>query len=176
MKATLIVFISLILFSGLSCKSRMDTEKEMAAIIAVIEEETDAFYARDFDRMSAAHVRDETEIRIDVGRYGHTISRGWGDVSLKDFFSENPEPSTNYEKKTNYQIKVYPGSAWAVYDNDAYSSEGQFLDKSVHIQFLEKVDGRWKIAHMSIMNISSLPCGGKQEDRCSVSPTESGKC
>ena len=156
MKVKLISFVSIVFLAGVSCTSRIDLKKEKEAIIAVIEEETDAFYARDFDRMSAAHVQDETEIRIDVGRYGHTISRGWGDASLKDFFLENPEPSTNYEKKTNYQIKVHPGSAWAVYDNDAYSSEGQLLDKSVHIQFLEKVDGRWKIANMTIVNASSF--------------------
>jgi hypothetical protein len=150
-----ISFISIILFSGLSCGNLADLEKEKAAIIAVIEEETEAFYARDYDRMAAAHVQDETEIRIDVGPYGHTISRGWGDASLKDFLLKNPEPGTNYEKKSNYQIKVYSGSAWAVYDNSAYSSKGQLLDKSVHIQFLEKVHGRWKIAHMAIVNATS---------------------
>jgi ketosteroid isomerase-like protein len=156
MKVKLISFVSIAFLAGISCTSSIDVKKEKEAIISVIEEEADAFYARDFDRLTAAHVPDETDILVDVERYGHTISRGRGDTSLKDYLLENPEPHTNYERKANFQIRVYPGCAWAVYDNDAYSSKGQLLDRSVHIQFLEKVRGRWKIAHMAIVNDSSF--------------------
>jgi len=156
MKTKLLALITLVFFAGSSCQEKIDVEKEKAAIIAVIEEETNAFYERDFDRLAATHIQDETNMRLDVGRWGYGVTEGWDDSFMKDFFTENPDPVTNYEKKSNYRIKVYNGSAWAVYDNDAYNGDGELQNKSVHVQFLEKVDGQWKIDFMSIVNTTSF--------------------
>lgn len=156
MKTQLISLITLVILAGTSCQQKIDVEKEKAAIIAVIEEETDAFYNRDFERLAATHVQDETNTRLDVGRYGYAVSTGWDNNTLKEYFEENPDPVTNYEKKSNYKIKVYDGTAWAEYDNDAYNSEGELQNKSIHVQFLEKVDGKWKIDYMSIVNTTSF--------------------
>ncbi len=156
MKTQLLALTTFVLFVGSSCQEKIDIEKEKAAIIAVIEEETDAFYDRDFERLAATHVQDESNTRMDVGRYGYTLSTGWDDNTLKEFFEENSEPVTNYEKKYNYKIKVYHGSAWAEYENDAYNSDGELQNKSIHVQFLEKVDGQWKIDYMSIVNTTSF--------------------
>ena len=152
----LIILISAIFFTGTSCENNIDIEKEKAAIIAVIEEETDAFYDRDYARLAAAHVQDETNIRMDVGRYGYAVSEGWDSNLLKEFFKDNPEPVTNSEKKSNFKIKVYDGTAWAVYDNHVYNADGELQNKSIHVQFLEKTDGRWQIDFMSIVNTTSF--------------------
>lgn len=156
MKTQFITLITLVIFAGTSCEQKIDIEKEKAAIIAVIEEETNAFYDRDYERLAATHVQDETNTRLDVGRYGYTFNEGWDDSFLKEYFEENTEPVANYEKKTNYKIKVYQGTAWAEYENDAYNSEGELQNKSIHVQFLEKVDGQWKIDYMSIVNTTSF--------------------
>jgi ketosteroid isomerase-like protein len=156
MKTQISSLITVIILAGTSCEKKIDIEKEKAAIIAVIEEETDAFYDRDFERLAATHVQDETNMRLDAGRYGYTLNTGWDDSFVKEFFIENPEPVANYEKKSNFKIKVYNGAAWAVYDNDAYNSDGELQNKSIHVQFLEKVDGQWKIDYMSIVNTTSF--------------------
>lgn len=156
MKTKLLALITIILIAGSSCQKKIDVEKEKAAIIAVIEEETNAFYDRDIDGLAATHVQDETNMRLDVGRYGYTLNEGWDNSFIKEYFEENPEPVTNYEKKTNYKIKVYDGTAWAEYENDAYNSDGDLQNKSIHVQFLEKADGQWKIDYMSIVNTTSF--------------------
>jgi len=156
MKTQIITLITLVILALTSCGKKIDYEKEKAAIIAVIEEETNAFYDRNFERLAATHIQDETNMRLDVGRYGYGVSEGWDNNTILAFFEENPEPVSNYEKKSNYKIKVYDGTAWAVYDNDAYNGEGQLQNKSIHVQFLEKVDGLWKIDFMSILNTTSF--------------------
>ncbi|MEA3477596.1 MAG: hypothetical protein U9R60_05420 [Bacteroidota bacterium] len=54
------VVIGLLLFTGHSCQVAIDFENETEAIKTVIEEETHAFLNKDFDRMAATYVKEET--------------------------------------------------------------------------------------------------------------------
>ena len=157
MKKYVFTLFALILLAGTSCQEKIDIEKEKAAIISVIEEETNAYLARDFDRLVATHVQDETNVRLGAGKSGYDYVVGWEEISsgFKEAIENNPESDGSKEVKTNYKIKVYGESAWAVFDNDLYNSEGELTNKSIHVEFLEKVDGEWKIVYLSIINISS---------------------
>jgi len=146
MKKHLFFLFAIILLAVTSCQEKIDIEKEKAAIIAVIEEETEAFFDNDIDRLGALHVQDETNIRLTATKSGYTYEIGWEKVKsfFLDYFENEAEPGNFYEVKTNYKIKVYRESAWAVFDNDFYNGEGELLSTSIHSQFLEKVDGEWK--------------------------------
>jgi len=146
MKKHLLSLIVLVLLAGTSCQEKINIEKEKAAIITVIEEETKAFFDSDIDRLSAIHVQDETNIRLTATKSGYTYDVGWETVKsfFLDYFENEAEPGDFYEVKTNYKIKVYGESAWAVFDNDYYNGEGELLSTSIHAQFLEKVNGEWK--------------------------------
>ncbi|MFC2124334.1 hypothetical protein ACFLU5_05950 [Bacteroidota bacterium] len=130
-----------------SCQNKIDIEKEKAAIIAVIEEETEAFFDNDIDRLSATHVQDETNIRLAATKSGYTYDVGWEKIRsfFLDYFENEAGPGGFYEVKRNYKIKVYDESAWAVFDNDYYNDEDELLSSSIHAEFLEKVDGKWKL-------------------------------
>lgn len=147
MKMYLLAVIALIILTGISCKKPIDIEKEKAAIIAVIEEETEAFFDSDINRLSATHVQDDTNIRLTATKSGYTCTIGWENVKafFLEYFENEAEPGDFYEVKTNYKIKVYTESAWAVFDNDYYNGEGELLSKSIHTEFLEKVNGEWKL-------------------------------
>jgi hypothetical protein len=147
MKKYLLSIITLVLITGISCEKKIDIEKEKEAIIAVIEEETEAFFDSDIIRLSATHLQDDTNIRLTATKSGYTSIFGWENVKafFLDYFENEAEPGDFYEVKTNYKIKVYPESAWAVFDNDYYSGEGELLSKSIHTEFLEKVNGEWKL-------------------------------
>ena len=157
MKKYFFVLFALILLAGTSCQEKIDIEKEKAAIIAVIEEETNAYLARDLDRLVATWVQDETNIRLSAGKSGYGYWIGWEELSsaFKEAIDNNPEPDGSKEVKTNYKIKVYPESAWAVFDNEVLNSEGELTNKSIHVEFLEKVNGEWKIVYFSMVNTSS---------------------
>ncbi len=153
MKKYLFFLFAIILLAGTSCQEKIDIEKEKAAIIAVIEEETEAFFDNDINRLGALHVQDETNIRLTATKSGYTYEVGWEKVSsfFVDYFENVAEPGDFYEVKSNYKIKVYRECAWAVFDNDFYNGQGELLSSSIHSQFLEKVNGEWK--HVSYTSI-----------------------
>ena len=160
MKKYLWTLFAIILLAGTSCQEKIDIEKEKKAIIAVIEEETVAFIARDYDRLVANYVQDETNIRLQASKSGYSYYVGWEELSsrFKLYFENNPEPGTGKAVKTNYKIKVYKESAWAVFENEGFHSAGRFTEltgKGIDVRFLEKVNGEWKIVYLSSVNITS---------------------
>ena len=164
MKKLLFTFIAFSLMTGASCQKKADIEKEKEAIKAVIEEETDAYIAGDFERQSETYVQDETIVRLAPDKNGHVYYVGWEDLStyLKSGTEEGLERFGNYSnpknKKTDYRIKVYHESAWAVFNEDwDMDYQGETLNFiGPGVRFLEKVNGEWRIVYMSEINKSSL--------------------
>ena len=118
MKKYLWIVIGLTLFTGYSCQETIDVELEKEAIKSVIEEETQAFLNRDFDRLSATYVQEETNTRLSSSADSYSLTIGWDEIEplFKGYFEDNPEPSTDKYVKDNYKIQVYKKSAWVVND------------------------------------------------------------
>ena len=93
------------------------TNEEKEDIIAVIEEETDAFIHRDYERWANTYVQDETTIRLSAGSNGYNFVNGWDDLnsSFKEAFEDSPNLQVK-AVKTNYKIKVYGNAAWVICD------------------------------------------------------------
>lgn len=138
-------------------QDRIDFEKEKEAIIAVIEEETNAFYERDFDRLAATYVQDEYNTRLYASKQSVLYTDGWEEYGsmLKNWSQANPEPVKNNEVKKNYRIKVFSDCAYAVFENENYTDEGEFIGNSVGVNFLEKINGEWKIVFVSRVNLTT---------------------
>ena len=151
-----ILALSLIACS-FSCQEKIDIEQEKEAIIAVMEGPTDAYLDKDFDRFAAAFVQDETLAGLTANKSGYRYNEGWAEISsfFKEYVKNNPEPSTIKHEKTNYKIKVYKESAWAIFDESSFYSDGEIRSKSIGVRILEKVNGEWKIAYISFISTSS---------------------
>jgi hypothetical protein len=154
-----------IIAGGSSCQKKIDIEKEKQAIIAVIEEETNSFMANDYDRFAATYVQDSTFIRLNATKTDYDYIVGWGynyivgwegiGLGFREGFEGNPDTLLNTFENSNYKIKVYPESAWAVYDENWYSREGELVEYNIDVRFLEKVKGEWKIVYLSTINTTS---------------------
>ena len=155
-KQALTLFI-LILFAGASCLEKIDIEKEKEAIKAVIENETNSNFARNYDQQMKSFLQDESLAGMSVNKGSYRYEEGWENISsiYKKNHENSPEPSTDKFEFKNYKIKVDKESAWAVYDELRYDSEGELLISSLQARFLEKVKGEWKISFMTIVNTSS---------------------
>jgi len=81
MKKYVLSLFAIVLLAGISCQEKIDIKKEKAAIIAVIEEETEAFFDSDIDHLGVLHVQDETNIRLTATKSGYTYEVGWEKVS-----------------------------------------------------------------------------------------------
>ena len=153
MKKITFPILALLLITGISCQETIDIEKEKEAIIKVVQEEADSFYDRDIDRFLGIWVQDETLSRIDVGKNGYGYVIGWEEIepTIRNFFENNPEPVTVNMIRTNYEIKVFKETAWATF-NEQNGPDGRVQQK---VEFLEKVEGEWKIGYIIIIGVSS---------------------
>jgi hypothetical protein len=152
MKKYVFTIFAIVLLAGTSCEKKVDIEKEKEAILALIAEETNAYHAKDFERFAACYIQNEINIRL-LGGEGEKISYtvGWDEVgaSFKEWFENNPEPTQNNEVKKNFTVKVFEDCAWVVFEEEGYDNEGNLTGKGIGTNFLEKMDGDWKIAYLS---------------------------
>lgn len=149
MKKYVFALLAIVLLAGTSCQEKIDIEKEKAAIIAVIEEETNAYLDRDFDRQNECFIQDETAVGILAGKDG--LYDGWEIISAayKSIYENSPDPTNLKVKNENYKIKVYRDCAWAVYDEYTVNENDSISSGPRCIKFLEKVDDEWKIVLMT---------------------------
>ena len=160
MKRILLPLISVALLVGISYAEEMDVQQEKKAIIAVIEEETDAAMNSDYEQWADTYVQDETNVRLSASSTEYAYIVGWD--SLKTYFKKSFESASNESSKikgikTNYQIKVYGEAAWVMCDEKFVNTEtgedlGWYLVES---RILEKKDGLWKIVCLSYVVTSS---------------------
>jgi hypothetical protein len=153
MKKYLMPLVLLVFFAGTSCHhhEKIDIEKEKEAILALITEETNAYHDKDFERFAECYVQNEFNIRILGGEGEFSYTVGWEEVGsgFKEWFENNPDPTPNNEVKKNFKIRVYNDCAWIVFEEEAFNDEGESNGKGIGTNFLEKVDGKWKIAYLS---------------------------
>ena len=148
--------IAITLMLCVSCQKKIDIVKEKEAIKAVIEGWTEAEYKPDYDLQSTFIAKDDEVVQIGVGKnylyYGHGMDQYY---EFWDWCKEtNFPPITNKVENKDYQIRVFPECAWAVYTEKWYNSEGEFLYDILSTRILEKIDGEWKLMYMGYINIS----------------------
>jgi len=140
-------FVTLLI--GTACQPKVNVEKEKEAILAVLEEEADAFEAMDKDRVYATHLQGSEEMRLELGVYGYRFYEGWGEIDelISDYMDGAEANSVNIAKE-NVKIKVAGDAAWLTCDNKVEWGTGDEKDgySNIQIVFLEKVMGEWKIA------------------------------
>jgi hypothetical protein len=152
------LIVALFAFSG--CEKAIDYEKEKAAIIAVINQETDAYLARDFETCCATHVHDSLNMRLTAGADNYVFLQGWEEVQMHLSGDEteddlNPELHISVDKY-NYRMKIYPQSAFVVCDQKWTSSydEDVTVIESIQVRFMEKIGEEWKISFVSWIGTS----------------------
>ena len=90
MKYTILFALIIAAFAISGCEKAIDYETEKAAIIAVMEKETQTYIDRDFEGMFSTHVQDSLNMRLTVGADNYVFAQGWEDVS-KHMISDDTE-------------------------------------------------------------------------------------
>ena len=159
MRYTILFILAIAAVSFTCCEQPIDYEKERAAIIAVMEKETQTYIDRDFEGMFSTHVQDSLNMRLSAGADSYVFAEGWEDVSrhmISDQTEDDLGPDLHIRvDKTNFRMKIYPGSAFVVCDQKWTSqyAEDVVEMKSIQVRFLEKIEGEWKISFVSFIGI-----------------------
>ena len=153
----ILVFVALV-FSG--CEQSIDFEKERAAIIEVMEKETQTYIDRDFEAMYETHVQDSMNMRLSAGADNYVFAEGWDEVS-KHMTGDETEDDLGSDlhiavEKMNYRMKIYHSSAFVVCDQTWSSRYDEDVTEinSIQVRFLEKIEGEWKISFVSFIGTS----------------------
>ena len=162
MRYTILFVLSIFVigFSGCKQEQTVNLEKERDAIIAVINQETDAYLARDYEAVYNTHVQDSLNMRLTAGADNYTFYEGWevvGKHLLSDETEDNLSPDLHISvEKSNYRMKIYPNSAFVVCDQKWSSTFGDDVTEinSIQVRFLEKIEGEWKISFVSWIGTS----------------------
>lgn len=111
------------------------------AIIALINEETAAFYDNDFKRWSSLYLNDSNNVNLSITKNNFECGIGWNAIAkeAKNWFSGNQ--GQNQEVKTPMVMKIYENNAWIVFKNKSPN------DEAIVTNIFEKVDGQWKIIY-----------------------------
>lgn len=158
----MLFILSIALLGFTSCKQeqKVDLEKEREKIIALINQETDAYLARDYDAVYETHVQDSLNMRLTAGADNYVFLEGWEEVA-KHMLSDETEDDLSSDlhisvEKSNYRMKIYPNSAFVVCDQKWTSTYGEDVNEinSIQVRFLEKIEGEWKISFVSWIGTS----------------------
>jgi hypothetical protein len=132
---------------------KQDIEKEKQAIMAVMEEESAAWYASDPERFAATYLNDEDFTTVNASKGSCGVQTGWKERMERSTISTKRQLIK--EKKTPITIKVYPETAWVVFRNEGLNENGETTSINIVTTFLEKVNGKWKTAYRSQINQGS---------------------
>ena len=157
MRYTILSALIIAAFALAGCEEAIDYEKEKAAIIAVMEKETQTYIDRDFEGMFSTHVQDSLNMRLTLGADNYVFAEGWEDVS-RHMTGDQTEDDLGADihitvERMNYRMKIYPQSAFVVCDqiwNSQYEDDVVEMN-SIQVRFLEKFEGEWKISFVSFI-------------------------
>lgn len=158
MKKYFILFIAVVLPLAVYCQGEINVEKEKAAIIAAIEQETNAWINADYESWKATYVQDEPFVRINSSKTGLGGANNWHryDSAMYVYYTNNPEPQTIKKKNEDYMIRlITPEVAWAVYAENWFDSTDTKTGWNLQTRFLEKQKGEWKISYIGMVSASS---------------------
>ena len=158
MKKIFVLFITVLSPIAVYCQGKITVEKEKAAIIAAIEQETIAYGNADYESWKAAYVQNDPFVRINSSKTGFGGRNNWQsyDSTWYAYYKDNPKPLTGKYKNEDYIIRlVTPEVAWAVYKENFFDDKDTKLGWNLQTRFLEKQNGKWKISYVGMVSAST---------------------
>jgi len=146
-KTTLAVIVCFCILSCTTSDNHINIEEEKAEIIDVLNSETRAAFARNYEEWTTYWKHDDqlSKTYINFSDSSYSESVGWPEISqfVKTFIAEHPTTETPPAPLSDMTITVYGTGAWVYYEQyDALRGRKR------ETRLMEKVDGAWKIAGM----------------------------
>jgi DNA-binding CsgD family transcriptional regulator len=130
-------------------------ESDRQAILRLIEDETAAFWNKDWEAFEKCWVHEPYLRRVGWWSLGGvTYREGWEEFArlVQARFRDNPEPNRSAVevRRENFNLRVGADMAWVTYDQyapDTGEAEMDMPGLSRETRFLEKHDGAWRFAY-----------------------------
>jgi hypothetical protein len=137
------------------------SDDDRNTVMRVIEEETDAFFAKDYERWARCWVQAPYVRRwMWFGQGGITVREGWDQQgpAMKRAMALNPMPNRSVlsVRRENVNIRVARQMAWVTFDQHGPKTGDPFDVPGLQneLRILEKHTGEWKIAFVCVLQRS----------------------
>jgi SnoaL-like domain len=145
-------------------------EGDKAAILKVIEQQSTAFWAKDFQRWADTWVHAPYIRRLGWSEpAGVSTLEGWDSIgtSMEKHMAENPTPNLTPAKlvRERFNFRIYADVAWVTFEQHGVSTGEPQFDMpglSYETRILEKHDGKWKIAYLGYLLAGRPAAGAKR--------------
>jgi hypothetical protein len=142
-----------------SPKQDVTLEEEKAAILAVIERQAAAFWAKDFRGWADTWVQAPYIRRLGWSEPGGVSSlEGWETIGarMEKNMVENPKPNLTPAKlvRERLNFRIYADVAWVTFEQHGVSTGEPRFDMpglSYETRILEKHNGKWKVAYLGYL-------------------------
>ena len=156
MKKLKVLPILIALLAGISCENNTDINKEVEAIMEVIQMEGNAHATHDLEGLQNAYIHDSLTVRVHTRKTNYSILEGWDQVNslFESWLTMDMSKYKNIvHSKENVIVKVIDDCAWLICDNvwDLEYEGNPINDSEIQITFLEKIDNEWKISFNAIV-------------------------
>jgi len=165
-----IIFLSALLILGAySCTPILDTDRDKEAIKAIIEEEKNAYFARDAARMGETWMHDDNSHKLYISQSELEFLSGWNEVDgdhNKSAESEMWDNVKNLEVQfSDYDFNFYDNAA-LVFCNTTWTGlyYGEVLNVvQKRILHFVKTNGKWKFDLTAIYRIPDEDIEGNKK-------------
>jgi SnoaL-like protein len=131
-------------------------ENEKAAILEVIERQSTAFWAKDFQRWADTWVHADYVRRVGWSQAGGVSSiEGWEAIGarMKKSMADNPKPNLTPAKlvRARLNFRIYGDVAWVTFQQRGVDTGEPRFDMpglSYETRMFEKHDGKWKVVYL----------------------------
>ena len=134
------------------------------AVLEVIQAESLAYFANDFDALAACWLQTDDAVKILAGPgIGVRKLNGWAQIgeSFRESMEWAPQhyDAREYLRRKNVQVSVSGDMAWVYYDQVLAKNDPNFITDPLHYEtkVLHRVEGRWRIACMIIVAPEKVP-------------------
>jgi DNA-binding CsgD family transcriptional regulator len=130
---------------------RRDSD-ERAAVMRIVEAESDAYLAKDYEAWAACWVKAPYVKRwVSTSRRGVNVWEGWDQQGppMRRYMAEHPVPSTARYRREAVSVRVGTDMAWVTFDQYASNAHGPEVDVpelNHEMRILERGADGWKIA------------------------------
>ena len=131
-------------------------ESEKAALVEVIERQSAAFWAKDFQRWADTWVHADYTRRVGWSQPAGAASiEGWDAIgaAMRKSMIDNPKPNPTPAKlvRSHFNVRIYGDVAWVTFQQRGVDTGEPRFDMpglSYETRMFEKHDGKWKIVYL----------------------------
>lgn len=138
---------SLVTMEGTVAQLDRIEDPDRAAVIAVVEAETQAFFDGDLDRWSDCFLHDPRMTEVYCTReFGLKVIRGWDSVfdHMRETFDKGIRCLMTRFENSNYLVSVDGQTAWTIYEQKNLYRDAKPLKRVSKFEFLRSTRRRGK--------------------------------